>query len=186
VEAFVNGELTPAMVQFSSAILPLELTSFEARALSKTIQLDWQTALEKDASHFDIERSSDGKTFNKIGQVKAAGQSVSLRNYAFTDEKPVNGVNYYRLRQVDTDGKAALSKTVSATIYSETKLKTYPNPVSTVLTIETDNTGDYQIINLLGQVLMHGKATNRIDVSALPQGTYILQVGEEQARFVKQ
>jgi Secretion system C-terminal sorting domain/Leucine Rich repeats (2 copies) len=180
-----NKNLVLQSENYDFSILPVALLNFTVHPLSKTVTINWQTASEKDAGYFNIERSQAGKIFTKIGQVKAIGQSIAVLNYTFTDEKPTNGVNYYRLRQVDKEGKEVVSNTVSATIQSETTLKTYPNPVSTVLIIETDNTGDYQIINLLGQVLMHGKTTNRINVSALPQGTYILKIGEEQTRFVK-
>ena len=66
------------------------------------------------------------------------------------------------------------------------KLAVYPNPVSNLLTLENTEGGNFEIINLLRQQVLTGKTTQRLDVSALPQGTYILKVGAEQAKFVKQ
>ena len=72
------------------------------------------------------------------------------------------------------------------TLSEKDKLKVYPNPVSNTLTIETEVKGDYQIFNLLGQEILRGpSAAQRIDMSALPQGNYVLKVGLEQARFNK-
>ena len=69
---------------------------------------------------------------------------------------------------------------------NDNRLKVYPNPVSDVLIIETTEARDYQILNLLGQQILVGKTTQRIDVSVLPQGTYFLKIGAEQVKFVKQ
>lgn len=170
---------------YDYSILPVEFLSLTATPLSKTVEISWQTASEKNAQHFEVERSRDGKVFSEIGQVKAIGQSSVVQHYTFIEGKPTNGINYYRLRQVDRNGKKTLTHTISTIFQSNNKLTIYPNPVSTVLTIETTDTGNFQIINLLGQTLIQGKVANRIDVSALPQGTYILKIGEEQARFVK-
>ena len=88
---------------------------------------------------------------------------------------------------MDNDGKETLSKVISVQSKGNDKLKVYPNPVSNILTIETEVNTDFQIINLLGQAILTGKTTaQRIDVSALPQGSYVLKVGAEQVRFIKQ
>jgi Leucine-rich repeat (LRR) protein/pimeloyl-ACP methyl ester carboxylesterase len=186
VASNANKNLILQSEDYSLSVLPVELLTFTAHPLSKTVQLNWQTASEKNASHFVVARSSDGKTFYTIGQVKAQGNSTALLSYTFTDGTPLNGVNYYRLRQLDRDGKEMLSNIVSVTMKIEHKLKMYPNPVSTYLSIETESTGIFQILNLLGQEVKRGKVTNRIDVSTLPEGAYILKIGSEQARFVKQ
>ena len=171
---------------FGSLTLPVELLNFTTTPLSKTVELSWQTATERNASHFDLERSNNGKTFAKIGQVKANDNSVTLKSYSFIDETPFNGLNYYRLRQIDNDGKETLSKVVSISRSNSTKLKTYPNPVSNTLSVENTEGENFQILNLLGQQVLGGKAAQRIDVSALPKGSYVLKVGSEQVKFVKE
>ena len=104
---------------------------------------------------------------------------------SFTDDAPLS-TSYYRLRQIDNDGKETYSKVISVSSKGSDKLKVYPNPVSDLLIVETEMKDDYQILNLLGQQVSSGKAAQRIDVSVLPQGTYFLKVGAEQVKFVKQ
>lgn len=94
----------------SLATLPVSLTSFTAKANQQNVDLAWNTASEKDNSHFDILRSGDGKTFSKIGEVKGAGNSSTAKNYAFTDKDALPGVNYYQLKQVDNGGYSTTSK----------------------------------------------------------------------------
>ena len=94
--------------------------------------------------------------------------------------------SYYRLRQIDNDGKEELSKVISISAKVPHTLKIYPSVVKDFLTVETDNTDDFVIVNLLGQQVLHGKTAQRIDVSALPQGAYLLRVGTEVEKFVKE
>ena len=130
------------------------------------------------------ERSTDNGDWEALGFVKGKGQASI---YQFMDKKPLNS-SYYRLRQMDNDGKETLSKVISIQIKgNDRKLKAYPNPVSNVLTIETDATGDYQIVNILGQIILRGPVSlQQIDVSALSQGNYVLKIGVEQVKFIKQ
>lgn len=95
------------------APLPVSLTSFTAKANLQNIDLAWNTASEKDNSHFDILRSGDGKTFSKIGEVKGAGNSSTAKNYAFTDKDALPGVSYYQLKQFDVDGKSSDSEIIA-------------------------------------------------------------------------
>ena len=88
--------------------LPVELLRFEANCEDGRVHLAWSTTSEQGSSHFMIERSSDGDSYSTIGQVQAAGQSVSLIDYAFWDERPL-GSAYYRLQLVDLDGSNAES-----------------------------------------------------------------------------
>lgn len=93
--------------------LPVSLTSFTAKANQQNVDLAWNTASEKDNSHFDILRSGDGKTFSKIGEVKGAGNSSTAKNYAFTDKDALPGVSYYQLKQFDADGKSSDSEVIA-------------------------------------------------------------------------
>lgn len=173
INAIVNG----------NAVLGVELLRFDVHTEGSKNHLTWATASETNNKGFDIERSRDGATFQAIGTVKALGKAG---NYTFTDAEPVNGTNYYRLRQIDFDGTETYSKVVSVANKGGKSLKVYPTLVSTgFLTVDTEG-GDYAIYNVFGQQVQSGKTAQRLDVSTLAKGTYILKVGTEQAKFVKQ
>ena len=167
----------------TSIVLPVELINFQAKTVENTVLLTWQTASETNASHFDIERSNDGISFQKIGETKAQGKAA---NYQFTDDTPLS-MSYYRLKGIDFDEKSTISKVVSISTKGNNKLKVYPSVSTGVLNIETTGTdANFQIINLLGQSVMGGKTKQTIDISALPKGTYLLKIGIEQVKFIKQ
>ena len=178
--------------------MPVELLSFEGKNIEGGNFLTWTTANEVNNKGFQVERRQAATdTWDAIGFV-AANNKAS--NYQFLDDHRRDAINrvstatatteYYRLRQIDNDGKETLSKVVSIQAKGNNKLSVYPNPVSNTLTIETEVNGDYQIFNLLGQVVLRGQTSPvgvaGLDVSALPKGSYILKMGNEQAQFIKQ
>jgi hypothetical protein len=176
----------------TSSPLAAELVEFDANTEGSKNHLTWRTASELNNSHFDIERSTDGKTFHNIGQVKGNNKPSS---YQFVDNQPF-ATSYYRLRQIDFDGTETVSKVVSVELKGKGKgLKVYPTLVSNgILTValamneatEGGQLRDFSVMNLLGQQVLVGKTTTQIDVSALAKGTYMLKVGSEVAKFVKQ
>ena len=89
--------------------LPIELLSFQAEAVEHIVRVQWSTASEQDNDHFDVERSADGVRFEPVGTIPGALQSQLVRNYILDDPRPLPGLSYYRLRQVDTDGAGSLS-----------------------------------------------------------------------------
>jgi hypothetical protein len=173
---------------FVSSVLPVELLTFTGYNKGGVNILNWTTANEVNNKGFQIERlNTVGNVWDILGFVNAncIDKACLVYKYDFTDNTPLS-TSYYRLHQLDNDGKETCSKVISISLKGSDKLKVYPNPVSNVLTIETDMKGDYQILNLLGQEVLSGKAAQHIDVSVLPQGTYFLKVGAEQVKFVKQ
>ena len=173
-------------------LLGVELRRFEATKTEQSNLLMWETATETNNRHFDIERSTDGTTFHSIGQVKGSNKPSS---YQYVDASPFT-MSYYRLKQVDFDGTTTYSKVISVEQKGKGKgLKVYPTLVSNgILTVviardeatEGGQLRDYSVMNLLGQQVLVGKTTTQIDVSSLAKGTYMLKVGTEVAKFVKQ
>lgn len=86
--------------------LPVSLTSFTGKWENGAAQLKWQTASEQNNSHFDILRSADGINFVKIATKEGQGTTSQISNYNFTDNAALAGINYYKLLQVDFDGKS--------------------------------------------------------------------------------
>jgi hypothetical protein len=185
------------------------LVKHEATEGAKNV-LNWQTANETNVSHFTIERSFDGKTFEEIGNVTAKNRAA---DYEFTDvqtsvdagKTSVVGktsarfvtsptlnmakIVYYRLKINEFSGQLSYSKIISlarADTYNPRYLRVYPSVSSGFLTIETTFTDDFTVINVLGQTMMRGKTTPQMDISHLAKGAYIMTIGTAQARFVKE
>jgi hypothetical protein len=111
--------------------LPVELIAFDTKKnVDNSIDLKWVTASEINSSHFEIQRSSTNGEFKTIHSVTAAGNSTTPINYEWTDLSPLDGLSYYRLKQVDHDGNYEYSE-ISA-IYSKTdwEFTIYPNPTA--------------------------------------------------------
>lgn len=106
--------------------LSVNLFNFKATQLADAVNLTWKTSEEKDFSHFELERSTDAKEFGSIGTVNGTNASI----YNYQDTKPVEGVNYYRLKMVDLSGKASHSKTISVNYDKETTFVSVENPAN--------------------------------------------------------
>lgn len=114
-----------------NGILPVELSDFKATPRTSGIELLWSTSSELNNERFLIERSGADAVFVSIGEVKGAGTTADPKEYSFTDRAPLNGVNYYRLRQEDYDGKFEYSPVIAVQgPKSLTEaMKISPNPV---------------------------------------------------------
>lgn len=175
--------------QFGMSTLPVTLISYRAIVLSnQKVQLTWKTASETNNSHFEIEKSSDGRTFTFIGQVKAKESTGYILDYSFTDESPITGIMYYRLKQVDVDGtqKNMGIKTVHAG-QTPNALRAYPNPISgNRITVSTGNEplpAMYRITDVQGKLVQSGTLQHEeqlIDVPGLKKGVYFLYIGAGQ------
>jgi hypothetical protein len=113
----------------TSAALPVSLLEFNLKEREKNILLHWKTENELNNNYFIIERSENNLHFKSIGQVNAAGTIAA--SYSFDDNSPFEGINYYRLKQVDQDGRFKYSDIKSAVIKSTARLTINPNPSST-------------------------------------------------------
>jgi hypothetical protein len=116
-----------------NAPLPVKLLYIRASKKEKTANIRWATASEEDADYFDVERSEDGHSFDKVGTLSAAGNAAVLHRYEFTDEMvPTDYVLYYRLKMVDRDGQYTYSEKIALTNRSvdlAKQINVYPNPV---------------------------------------------------------
>lgn len=109
--------------------LPVDLISFTATTTSRGVVLSWATADEKNNDYFLVEKSTDGVHFSTIGQVDGHGNSSTYATYGYTDQSDVQGIVYYRLKQVDFDLKFAYSSVVSVTILTAQSIYVYPSPI---------------------------------------------------------
>ena len=169
-----------------SPSLPVILTSFSAKPLPNQNNLTWKTTSETNNKGFEIEKSIDARTFETIGFVEGNGDSKELNNYHFTDPSPFN-ITYYRLKQLDYDGKFEHSKIIVARNTPEWKV--YPNPAQNHLTISgLRNKENVSIFNQRG-ALVSKQVTDlngSVDLRNLANGIYNLQIGGEAKKVLIQ
>ena len=170
-------------------IIPVSLMSFKAVEKNGQAQLLWQTASEKNNAGFEVQRSFDAQTWQNIGFVKGNGQSNRLQTYQFEDVGPLS-INYYRLRQLDFDGKEAFSKTLTINTKGKWTTKIFPNPVTNIMTIDVGDVDNaaIRLIDVLGKEIIakQGQAgQTSLDVSLLSAGIYFVEI-EANGRVVRE
>lgn len=180
--------------------LPVRFGAFTAEKKSESqALLKWNTLSEINSSHFEIERSTNAVNFIIIDRVNAAGNSTAPKDYAFTDYKVLSGNNYYRLKQVDKDGKFIYTPTrmVMFNVVTEASIRVFPNPASTYIIIERSAgaTNEKTVINMMdmkGNMIKQWKmpmgmnVQARLSVQGLPKGAYILHIiGDQRNSFQK-
>ncbi len=178
--------------------LPVELSSFEIHPSERAVKLQWTSANEINFSHYEVERSLNGSTFENIGKVSGTGALL----YHFIDERPeFNQTMYYRLKMLDLDGSIAYSDIRTTRINQGiTSIALLPNPSrsNTTLLLDSQHSGDanIEIRDISGKVLMNqttfvqdGSNSFGLETQNLPQGIYFvrIQVGNtmEVTKFIK-
>lgn len=171
------------LVYQSAAPLAVTLISLSAGVQQGVPQLKWQTAAEKNCKGFEIEHSSDGKTWSNIGFVSSKGENGNAArtlSYEFKHNAATNGKHFYRLRQIDLDGKATLSKTVSVLLQSSTAvLQLYPNVIdqnaSRFTLAGLSGNSEIAVFNIAGARVLYFTSeseTEVIDMANVSSGTY--------------
>ena len=127
---------TIGSVDQTTSPLPIELLSFEVKALEDVVEIMWATASEENNDFFTIERSADAQEFVPVFTVPGAGNSDVVLNYRILDENPLFGRSFYRLKQTDFDGSFSYSEIESVWVYPQQTITTYPNPVVDKLIIQ--------------------------------------------------
>ncbi len=177
--------------------LPVQLTSFTGRYSSGKALLDWQTSQEMNSDRFELFRSIDGLDFVKVASVKSAGNSNSVRNYSYQDNIAGNSGNnvYYRLKQIDIDGKATFSSVIKLSLGSKTTFEVFPNPFTSNFTVSfgaaKTTTANLRIQNSAGNLVYSktinvNKGNNSILLNNLPtlgSGVYYVTIFNEELNF---
>lgn len=174
------------------SILPIELLDFFAVSKENYIELNWVTASETNNDYFEILRSLDGKVFKSIGTVDGAGDSNNILYYSFNDDLPINGVLYYQLKQVDTNGVFENSRIIRVDFNKSIAafdVRVFPNPVKDYnFEIEMTSSNEESDVNiritdLVGKVYLNKVYTanellNKLMMSksGLSGGIYIISL----------
>jgi len=184
-----NVAIYGSLLSSVATLLPVNLLSFTAAPVKNTNVLNWVTANEINNAGFNVQRSSSGLGFTNIGYV-AANNSNAANIYNFTDAAPLNGNNYYRLAQLDKDGKTHYSKIVVLKQQAGMQVSVSPNPAANQLRVTNAVAGsNIKIIDAAGRVLKISVATSTqavIDISSLAAGVYYCNIGKTTLQFIKQ
>ncbi|SDG89752.1 Por secretion system C-terminal sorting domain-containing protein [Dyadobacter soli] len=180
--------------------LPVTLIEFKAQKIENNALLTWKTTNERDADRFVIERSANAKTFHAIGSVPARNLT-DINQYEFVDtliDYLGSEKQYYRLKQVDFDGKYAYSGIVAVTVDQRNQISLFPNPVEDQLSVNGPATLEplnLRILDVTGKIQFqkksfHGGSPRTLDVKRLAPGIYLLEVdgkgGKQVRKFIKQ
>ena len=171
-------------------VLPIELISFNAipSANDNNVNLTWETASETNSDYFIIEKSKDGKNWNYFTKVKAAGNSNKHLLYNMEDNKPYGGVSYYRLKQVDFNGKFTYSDIKEVNVGRASNSVIYPNPGTGLFKLVIDNglimpNSEIIILDVLGNIIYKNTINptddvnlTTIDISKESKGIYFYKV----------
>lgn len=175
--------------------LPIELTSFNGVAVDGKVLLDWSTATEINNDYFEVQHSTNATNFITIGTVSGNGTTSETNNYNFTHNTPENGINYYRLKQVDYDGNYEIHHTIavrseSLSLLGDNSFSLYPNPYKQGdLTIEFSNVEpnskvSVSIVSITGDIIYqkdmivpsNKRITNITQSVKLPSGIYLVNI----------
>jgi hypothetical protein len=196
----INGPWVLSFPYVGAGVLPVAFDYFKAEQKQPyTVRLEWATLLENNSSSFIIERSIDQKKWTEIGNIASQDNSNSRKVYAHLDMQPVNGYNYYRLKQVDSDGQTTYSQIVRFNNQIRKSLSVFPNPVGNVAHLYSKqsfkSSQTIQVIDAKGTRIktLNPTGSNRlqIDLSGYASGLYLIQLIEngkvvENLQIVKQ
>lgn len=161
-------------------ILPIKLEYFDVQLYNNKVELEWSTSAEINNDFFSIERSSNGIDFELIETIKGAGNSSSDLTYLAIDENPISGINYYRLKQTDFDGKFEYFEIKSVELESTSNdISIYPNPNNGNFTISVDyaDSFNFKIVDYTGKTIQEGQINSfetNIELSDISAGVYFL------------
>ena len=187
----------------TAGTLPVSLLSFSGYKDGIRNQLRWVTSSEINNSGFQVERSSDGQSYQSIGFVNSlaiGGNSQTPLKYSFSDAQPAGVKQYYRLKQTDIDGRNTLSNILLIQGEKPTAFEiasVFPNPtrgqITMLLSAPTNETVNIRVMDLAGRILetrqvnvLTGNNSIPFDLSKQAKGQYLIQVGEKTVRVVRE
>lgn len=186
-----NSTVDMGAYEYNNSVLPITLLNFSGAINLKQHLLTWATASSFNNSHFEIERRSANTDFVRIGRIGNQQEGSITLSYQFSDEQPLAGTNYYRLKQVDFDGQFSYSKTI-ALRNNALSLEAFPNPMTDKVSLSgLPTVGSITVHNNIGQLILEkacSTESSSIDTEGWPSGIYYLHHPEtgEGIRLIKE
>lgn len=174
----------------AGGLTPVSFLGINALQKGSGVSIEWSTSQEINSSRFDIEKSADGNSnWDLVASINAAGNSSVVKNYNAYDARPFNGINFYRIKQVDIDGNFKYSKTIRVNLnFSKTGVSVLANPFYNLLTVDFSSVAEQavsaRLIDITGKQIAVEKWTisagntrmNFTNIGNLQQGMYILNI----------
>ena len=168
------------------SLLPVELVRFEGKVINRKVKLNWLTASETNSLAYEIQRSKNSSSWKTIGSVATKGTSSEHNNYEFIDKNPLDILSYYRLKQIDIDGKFDYSKIINVNFRNEGKIEIYPNPTNGKLEIVGVEIIEIKIRDSFGRIIKEQATSSQsISISEFPTGIYFISVKTKEGVFTK-
>lgn len=183
----VNGVTTFSPFTFAArvgGVIPVRMSSFNVQKINRSVKIYWTTEQEINSKEFVIERSGNGQNWAAIKTVPAAGNSSNRINYTATDDQPLKGINFYRIRQVDLDSRADYSVTRSVLFRTDAAILVTPNPARDLIHVYADNASkqiNIQVIDMTGKVVRRVTSAEQhtiINTGSLVRGIYHVKITE--------
>ncbi|MGI4761320.1 MAG: discoidin domain-containing protein [Janthinobacterium lividum] len=171
--------------------LPVSLTSFTAVPQGSSVAVAWATATEQNNAGFEVQRATNGVDFTTLGKVPGSINSQTAKTYSYTDATPLRPVGYYRLKQLDQNGRVAYSPVVAVRLAGSPSaaaaFSVYPNPTANQTTLQWEaaaaSTGQWRLTTITGQAVgqgnfevQQGANTQIVDLRTVPAGSYVLTI----------
>jgi hypothetical protein len=164
----------------SNIVLPVTFNNFDVSKENKKSDISFSSASETNNDYFSIERSEEGRNFSSIGTLKGAGNSSREIRYEYTDEKPLPGINYYRIKQTDFDGKYSYSEIKSVKFGNVLSFDITPRQTEGRLMVATEiENYSLQVLGSDGRLLLslpNLSASQNIDLDAFKPGIYYIRL----------
>lgn len=181
-ESFM-GELY-AILSTTNWAVPLSLLNFKANLNNTTVQTQWQTVAEQGFSHFNVQRSFDGKNFKNIAKVAARGSAnSSIQNYGYADMQATSHESnklYYRLQLVDIDGSFDFSPISIIKLSGKNNITISPNPARDQIRVSGNNLHIIQVYDFMGKLVTtvnaNGSSSIAVSIALFSPGNYQIRV----------
>ena len=179
-----GAPLDPVVNCTGLLVLPVKLTTFNARVSNCGVNLNWTAEIETGFKNYEVQYSTDGTSFKTIASLPAAENPGAPQKYSYTDASPAQGNVFYRLKMIDIDGKFEYSKVVTTKLDCvKSPFSVYPNPVTDILTINNsgpqNEDATVKLFDNNGRLIYSHRllgGTNTINTHHLPNGIYLLQL----------
>lgn len=173
---------TVTMVDFTNIVLPVTLIRFNAQAEENRVKTSWDVEDEINMLKYVVEHSSNGINFTAIGETPASGST----SYSLYHNDPVQGINYYRLRQVDIDGSFKYSPIITVHFsVGMSLLKIYPNPSTVNFKVEaSQKVRSVELSDINGKVVKKYKVSTTYETSGIAAGTYLVRIIFEDGKVI--